>query len=326
MADKAPGYVTWNKEIDNGEFKRKPRTFRDFVSAKEGSKFLAEPNRYHLYISHACPWANRTVIVRNLKGLEDVISCDVVDFLLNPETGWSFEKSHPGSTGDSVNGAKLLREVYFKAQPDYQGSFTVPVLWDKKLNTIVNNESSEIIRMLNSEFNAFAKHPELDLYPEPLRSAIDETNAWVYDFINNGVYRCGFAKAQQPYETACKALFENLDKVEQILSQNRYLTGDQLTEADIRLWTTAIRFDAVYNTHFKCNVRRLIDYPNLWAWTRELYAMPELQRTIDFFHIKHHYYESHTSINPFRIVPIGPVIDYSVGEPRVLAPPKRARS
>eukprot|EP01116_Phalansterium_solitarium_P025079 TRINITY_DN941_c0_g2_i1.p1 TRINITY_DN941_c0_g2~~TRINITY_DN941_c0_g2_i1.p1 ORF type:complete len:183 (-),score=46.11 TRINITY_DN941_c0_g2_i1:533-1081(-) len=174
------------------------------------------------------------------------------------------------------------------------------------------------MRMLNTEFNAFAKHPELDLYPESLRSTIDEINAWVNDYINSGVYRCGFAKAQQPYETSCKALFEHLDKVEQILSQNRYLAGEQLTEADIRLWTTAIRFDVAYYSHFKCNVRRLADYPNLWAWTRELYAMPELRRTVDFVHIKGLYYESNGIMNPYRIVPLGPDIDFSLGEPRRL--------
>lgn len=301
---------TWEKQIrPDGEFVRRDTTFRNWVSADPSAKYAAEPNRYHLYVSFACPWAHRTLIVRRIKGLESVISHDVVDWLM-PATGWTLEAKTEGATLDSVNGKKTLREVYRICRPDYTGSVTVPTMWDKKTSTIANNESSEIIRILNSEFNALAERPDVDFYPEDLRAEIDSINEWVYPNINNGVYRSGFARTQAAYDRAVTGLFDALDRAEALLSQRRYLTGDRFTEADIRLWTTLIRFDIVYATHFKCNVRRIVDYPNLWGFTRELYAHPAFRGTTDFFHIKHHYFESHESINPQRIVPAGPILDY----------------
>lgn len=301
---------TWQRQIQgDGEFVRRATTFRNFISADPSAEFKAEPDRYHLYVSYACPWAHRALLMRRLKGLEKVISVDVVDWLM-PETGWTLEAKTEGATLDSVNGARTLREIYAKADPSYKGSITVPTLWDKKLGTICNNESSEIIRMLNSEFNALAERPDADFYPEALRTEIDSINEWVYPNINNGVYRSGFARTQAAYERAVTGLFEALDRAEALLSERRYLTGDRLTEADLRLWTTLIRFDQVYVTHFKCNVRRITDYPHLWGFTRELYAHPAFRETTNFFHIKHHYFESHLSINPHQIVPVGPSIDY----------------
>jgi putative glutathione S-transferase len=270
---------------------------------------LPATGRYHLYVSLACPWAHRTLIFRKLKGLEDAISVNVVDPFL-PEQGWTFEQNVAGATGDTVNHLHLLREVYSSASTEYDGSITVPVLWDKELNTIVNNESSEIVRMLNAEFQDIATHPDLDLYPEPLRADIDGVNEWIYSDINNGVYRSGFARKQAAYSRSVKQLFAALDRVESILSKSRYLCGDRLTEADIRLFTTLVRFDAVYVTHFKCNVRRIIDYPNLWGYTRDIYQIPGVSATVNMEHIKRHYFESHLHINPFGIVPEGPELDF----------------
>jgi len=227
------------------------------------------------------------------------------------EKGWSLSSDYEGATGDTVNGFGYLREAYFAAQPGYDGSITVPVLWDKKTRTIVNNESAEIIRMLNSEFQEFSGNPELDLYPAELRDPIDDVNEWVYDTINNGVYRCGFAKKQAAYSRAFKKLFASLNRVEGILAENRYLTGDTFTEADVRLFTTLVRFDAVYVTHFKTNQRRITDYPNLWNYTREIYQMSGVADTVNMDHIKYHYFASHLHINPFGIVPDGPAIDFT---------------
>ncbi len=309
MADTEDG-PTWEKQIDKkGEFVRRDSRFRQAVSAASDAPFPAESGRYHLYVSLACPWAHRTLIVRGLKGLEGHITVDVSDWFL-PTDGWTFTAGSEGATLDTVEGERRLRDIYEKASPGYRGSVTVPTLWDKKKHTIVNNESSEILRMLGSEFNALAQNPDMDLYPAELRAEIDAINEWVYPSINNGVYRCGFARSQSAYDRAVTELFDALDRAEALLSKRRYLTGDRFTETDVRLWTTLIRFDPVYATHFKCNVRRIVDYPNLWGYTKELYAHPVFRQTTDFTHIKRHYFESHESLNPHRIVPAGPALDY----------------
>lgn len=294
-----------------GEFVRNEAQFRSWVTA-DGSAgstgsggFNAEAGRYHLYVSLACPWAHRTLIFRKLKRLEEVISVSVVDPHML-EHGWAFNGNFE-STLDEVNGHDYLYQLYTQAQSDYSGRVTVPVLWDKQQQTIVNNESSEIIRMLNSAFNAHTGVKD-DYYPEPLRSEIDEINAFVYDRINNGVYRCGFATTQRAYDSGFKRLFNALDEVEQRLDQQRYLTGAQMTEADWRLFTTLLRFDAVYVGHFKCNRQRIADYPNLSNYLKELYQVPGIVETVNMTHIKQHYYFSHDMINPTRIVPQGPVL------------------
>jgi putative glutathione S-transferase len=295
-----------------GRYKRKESQLRNWVTA-DGSAgpsgtggFKAEPGRYHLYVSLACPWANRTMIFRSLKGLETFISVSVVHWHM-AENGWTFEPAE-GVIPDSINHADFLHQVYTAAVPDYSGRVTVPILWDKKTNTIVSNESSEIIRMLNSAFDGIGATPG-DYYPENLRGEIDEINDRIYSTVNNGVYKAGFATTQEAYEEALIPLFETLDWLEQRLSKQRYLLGDSLTEADWRLFTTLIRFDPVYVGHFKCNIRRLVDYPNLWAYTRDLYQHEGIAETINMFHIKQHYYASHTSINPSAVVPLGPVLD-----------------
>ncbi len=317
---------TWNDAIsDGGEFVREDAEFRHHVSA-EGGEFPAAANRYHLYVSYACPWAHRTLIVRALKGLEHAIGVSVVHPLLD-DRGWHFSDAAPSTssnpatteqsadddahTRDALYGAKLLREFYDRSvdAEKYGGRITVPVLWDKDRQTIVNNESAEIVRLLNSEFNEFAKNPTLDLYPSDLRSAIDEVNAWVYPSINNGVYRCGFATKQSAYEKAFDELFAGLDRAESLLSERRYLAGSRFTEADVRLFTTLVRFDPVYHNHFRCNLRKLREYPNLWNYLLEIAQMPGVPETIRLDHIKTHYYQSHTSINPTRIVPKGPEMD-----------------
>lgn len=303
--------TTWQSQINaTGEFERHPTTFRNQICDDGSTLFTPEANRYHLYVSYACPWAHRTLIARKLKGLEHIISVDVVDTFL-AEGGWTLEGAEPGATGDRVNGFRRLRQAYEATDPSYEGSVTVPVLWDRKTNRIVNNESAEIIRILNSQFQRWAQNPELDLYPRSLRERIDEINDWVYRQINNGVYQAGFARSQRAYERAVNGVFSGLDRAESILAQSRYLAGEQLTEADIRLFTTLLRFDLVYHTHFKCNVRRVIDYPNLWAFTRDMYAVDGVAETVDVRHIKDHYYRSHQSINPYGIVPIGPEIDFA---------------
>ncbi len=296
-----------------GEFTRSESTFRNWVT-KDGSPgssgvgdFIAEPGRYHLYVSYACPWAHRTLIFRALKGLEDVISVSVVHPLM-PEESWIFAE-YPGATKDHVNQAHFLYENYRLADPQFNSLVTVPVLWDKKKRTIVNNESSEIIRMLNSAFNDYAKS-DIDYYPDFLRQDIDSINSLVYHDVNNGVYRCGFATTQDAYNRAFDRLFDALEELEARLSLRRYLVGNQITEADWRLFTTLVRFDAVYYSHFKTNKKRLIDYSNLWSYARELYQVPGVAQTVNMDHIKTHYFGSHRSINPTGIIPKGPEIDF----------------
>ena len=306
--------MTGKWKVEKGEFVRATSGFRNWVTAdgcagpSGESGFIAEANRYHLYVSHACPWAHRTLIVRALKGLQEVISVSVVHPLM-PAESWVFAE-YPGSTEDHVNNAKYMHEIYAKVEPDFNGLVTVPVLWDKKQQTIVNNESSEIIRMLNSSFDEFAINKNVDLYPEQLRADIDEINQPIYENVNNGVYRAGFATNQKAYERAYDALFDTLDDLEERLSTQRYLVADQITEADWRLFTTLLRFDPVYYNHFKTNKKRLVEYPNLWAYTRELYQIPGVAETVNMDHIKYHYFASHTSINPTGIVPQGPEIDF----------------
>lgn len=300
-------------KVVKGEFIRSESSFRNWVT-KDGSAgpsggagFVAEPGRYHLYVSYACPWAHRTLIFRVLKGLQDVISVSVVHPLM-PSESWVFGV-FPGATEDHVNHAHYLYENYLKADPGFDGLVTVPVLWDRKRETIVNNESAEIIRMLNSAFDAYG-NSETDYYPESLRVEIDAINDVVYENVNNGVYRAGFATTQKAYDKAFLQLFDTLDYLEESLSKQRYLVGNQITEADWRLFTTLVRFDAVYYNHFKTNKKRLIDYPNLWAYTRELYQVPGVAETVNMDHIKRHYFGSHRSINPTGIVPKGPEIDF----------------
>jgi len=303
---------TWETEVsDSGEFVRHKTGFRSQIRSDGSTDFPPASGRYHLYVSYACPWAHRTLIARKLKGLEEVISYDVVHPFL-PRSGWSFDDSVQGTTGDRMNQFENLKQVYLTADPQFEGAITVPVLWDKKAKKIVNNESAEIIRLMNSEFQEYATNPELDLYPEHKRSEIDGLNEWIYRHINNGVYRCGFATTQHAYSRAFEKLFAALDRVETILSGSRYLTGTDLTEADIRLFTTLVRFDAVYVTHFKCNRNRVVDFPNILGFTRDLYQAPGVADTVNMAHIKSHYYESHLHINPFGIVPDGPELDFEV--------------
>ena len=293
-----------------GRFQRRDSVFRDWVSADGETGFKAEPGRYHLYVSLACPWAHRTLIFRKLKKLEEAISVDVVHWFMG-DKGWNFgtEDASGAATGDSLLGKDFLHQVYTTARSDYTGRVTVPVLWDKQEGTIVSNESAEIIRMLNTAFDEWAE-PGLDFYPEALRAEIDAVNEPVYHRVNNGVYKCGFATTQEAYDQAFAELFETLDELEARLGRQRYLAGEVITEADWRLLPTLLRFDPVYHGHFKCNLRRLADYPNLWAYTRELYQRPGIAETVNLHHIKHHYYGSHETINPTRIVPQGPDIDF----------------
>jgi len=296
-----------------GEFIRQESQFREWVTNAPDGNFMAESSRYHLYVSYACPWAHRTLIYRILKGLENVISVSVVHPLMLSE-GWVFGE-YPGATPDRVNGTQKLWEVYQIAAPDYDGIVTVPVLWDKRRRTIVNNESSEIIRILNSAFDAWG-HRDVDFYPSQLRNEIDSINAFVYEKVNNGVYSCGFATTQSAYDQAFDSLFEAMDELEARLSRQSYLVGKRITEADWRLFTTLVRFDAVYYSHFKCNRQRLIDYPNLWGYTRELYQIPGVAQTVNMDHIKYHYFGSHQSLNPTGIMPKGPDIDFEMAHGR----------
>jgi putative glutathione S-transferase len=268
--------------------------------------FAAESGRYHLYVSLACPWAHRTLIVRTLKGLTDTIGLSVVNWFMGAD-GWTFEPA-PGVIADPIHHARFLHQVYAAGDPAYSGRVTVPVLWDRKTAQIVNNESSEIIRMFNSAFDGIGAWP-VDFYPSDLREDIDTLNARIYETVNNGVYRAGFARSQQAYDEAVTALFASLDWLEGMLSGRRFLLGDRLTEADWRLFTTLIRFDTVYVGHFKCNIRRIADYKHLSRYLRELYHAPRIAPTVDFFHIKHHYYESHRHLNPGGIVTAGPVLE-----------------
>jgi putative glutathione S-transferase len=295
-----------------GQFERKPSTFRHWVTpdgapgpSGEGG-FAAEAGRYHLYVSLACPWAHRTLIMRALKGLEGLISLSVVHWYMGDE-GWTFEPG-PGVLPDTECGARAMYQVYQAADPACTSRVTVPVLWDRQRRTIVSNESSEIIRMLGSAFDGIGARPD-DYYPASLRAEIDAVNARVYDTLNNGVYKAGFAATQAAYEAAVVPLFETLDWLETRLAASPYLVGGRLTEADVRLFTTLIRFDPVYHGHFKCNLRRIVDYPALWAFTRRLYQMPEIRGTVDLHHVKHHYYGSHHKLNPSGIVPLGPLLD-----------------
>lgn len=302
-----------------GRFERQPTRFHNWVTADgragptgEGG-FAAEAGRYHLYVSLACPWAHRTIIYRKLKKLEDVISLSIVSPMMGPQ-GWTFDKSE-GSTGDPVNGATKLADIYLLNDPKYSGRVTVPVLWDKKTRKIVDNESSEIIRMLNTEFNALTDD-RTDYYPQALRAEIDRVNDLVYPNINNGVYRCGFATTQEAYEEAFTRLFDALDEIERRLSKQRYLVGNTLTEADWRLFPTLIRFDAVYVGHFKCNKQRIADYPQLSNYVRDLYQVPGIKETVDIDQYKRHYYGSHKTINPTGIVPLGPALDFDAPHDR----------
>ena len=309
----------YDTKSTNGRFVRKAPQFRNWVttdgragpSGKGG--FKAEIGRYHLYVSLACPWAHRTLIFRALKGLEKMISVSVVHWYM-AENGWTFDVGD-GVAPDTVNGAQFLYQVYTQAKPDYSGRVTVPVLWDKHTKTIASNESPEIIRMFNTAFDEVGS-VQGDYYPKHLRSEIDTLNERIYTTLNNGVYRCGFATTQAAYEEAITPLFDTLDWLEDILSRKRYLTGAQITEADWRLFTTLIRFDPVYVGHFKCNIRRIADYPNLSNYLRDLYQQPGIARTVNMEHIKRHYYESHTSINPSRIVPTGPDTDFTTPHDR----------
>lgn len=311
--------VWYDTGSTQGRFERSKAQFRNWVT-QDGSAgptgeggFKAEPGRYHLYVSYACPWAHRTLIFRALKKLEKIISVSVVDFLM-AEEGWTFYGT-TGSTGDALYGAKRLYEIYTRADPAYSGRVTVPVLWDKQRETIVSNESAEIIRMLNHAFNEFGDATR-DFYPAALRNQIDTLNDFIYPNINNGVYCAGFATTQEAYEEAFQQVFAALDALEQKLSQQRYLAGSSLTEADWRLFTTLVRFDPVYVGHFKCNLRRLADYPNLWNYTRDLYQTPGVAETVNMEHIKGHYYRSHKTINPIGIVPAGPEIEYTAAHDR----------
>ena len=293
-----------------GEFIRSESQFRDWVTANGTGAYPAEAGRYHLYVSLACPWAHRTLIFRKLKKLEDVISVSVVDPVI-AEGGWALR----GDFTDTVNGFAFLREAYARAVPGYSVRVTVPVLWDKQTKRIVNNESAEIIRMLNGEFNAFTP-VKTDFYPTALRQEIDAINAFVYERINNGVYKAGFAGSQRVYESAVTRLFAALDEIEARLEGSRFLLGDTLTEADWRLFPTLIRFDAVYVTHFKCNLRRIEDYPNLSHYLRDLYQVPGVAETVDFDHIKRHYFMSHRHLNPSGLVPMGPTLDFGTAHNR----------
>ncbi len=312
----------WQEDVsrtEGGHFIRPQTRFRNFVTVDGGpgpsgeGGFPAERDRYHLYVSLACPWAHRTLIFRSLKNLEDVISVSVTEPLYG-KTGWEFGTT-PGATLDTVSGKKTLAEIYLLANPHYSGRVSVPVLWDKTRRTIVNNESAEIIRMLNSAFDGFTG-VKTDYYPAALGAEIDRINNLIYPNVNNGVYRAGFATTQTAYQEAARGVFAALDQLEQRLARQRYLAGRQITEADWRLFTTLIRFDTVYYSHFKCNLRRIADYANLWNYLRELYQVPGIAGTVSIEHIKRHYYGSQRHVNPTGIVPIGPVIDFGAPHDR----------
>lgn len=304
----------YDTEASGGRFVREDAGFRNWVTA-DGSAgptgvggFKAEANRYHLYVSLACPWAHRTTIYRKLKGLEDMISLSVVHPFMG-DKGWTFAEG-AGVIADPIVNASYLYEVYVAAKPNSTGRVTVPILWDKKTNTIVSNESSEIIRMLNSAFDE-AGATDVNFLPKALLAEIDTINEFVYSAVNNGVYKAGFATTEAAYKEAVVTLFDALDTLEARLADQRYLLGDTITEADWRLFTTLVRFDAVYVGHFKCNIRRIVDYPNLWGYLRDLYQVPGIAETVSIEHIKAHYYTSHANINPTRIIPVGPVLDFN---------------
>jgi putative glutathione S-transferase len=289
-----------------GEFKRQQDAFRDWVRRDRSTPYPPARGRYHLYVSLACPWAHRTIILRKLKGLEETIGMTVVD-PVRDERGWAFRKGD-GFAEDLVNGFHFLSEAYRATDPSFDGRVTVPVLWDKETKRIVSNSDDDLLRMLNSDFNEFAAN-DYDFYPDELRAEIDAVNDVVYQRVNNGVYKAGFATQQRPYEIAATKLFETLDELDARLATRRYLLGERMTEADWRLFPTLIRFDAVYHGHFKCNLRRIVDYPHLWPYLRDLYQHDGVAATVNFDHIKRHYYVTHPQINPTRIVPIGPALD-----------------
>jgi len=310
-----------------GEFQRQKTTFHDEIRDEPDARFQPEAGRYHLYVCLACPWAHRTLLVRALKGLEDAITVDIVD-PFRDDDGWQFTPEKDGCTLDTVNGSDYLREVYQQADPDATTRVTVPVLWDKQEETIVNNESKEILRMLDTEMNDVATR-DVDLYPEGYREDVDRLIEEIYDPINNGVYRAGFAKSQSAYDTAVKELFEALDHWDSVLEDQRYLAGDRLTEADICMFTTLVRFDHVYHTHFMCNKQFIHQYENLWPYLRDLYTTPGVASTVRMDHIKEHYYTTHPDVTPTRIIATGPDIDFEAehdrselpgGPPSALAP------
>jgi glutathionyl-hydroquinone reductase len=293
---------------EEGRFVRTSTAFREKVTADGSSGYEAETGRYHLYISWACPWAHRTAILRRLKGLEEAIGLSAVGSFMGDD-GWAFY-DEPGMSPDTVNGANYLREIYILADPHYTGRVTTPVLWDRKTGTIVNNESRDIIRMFDHEFDAVpGAKPEVTFCPGDLREEVDQTLDELYEPINNGVYKTGFAATQEAYEEAFAELFDALERWEEVLGERRYLCGDRITEADWAFFATLVRFDPVYYGHFKCNLRRVVDYPNLWGYLKDLYWQPGVAETVDFGHIKRHYYRSHGSINPTRIVPKGPIMN-----------------
>jgi putative glutathione S-transferase len=296
---------------DDGEFDRIETTFRESIRDDPDARFRPEAGRYHLYVARACPWAHGAVLTRRLLGLEEAISMDIVE-PFRDERGWQFTPEKPGCTPDTLLGHDYLADVYREADPDYTGKVSVPVLWDTREGTIVNNESIEIMRMLAGEFGEHASNDlGLDLYPEGHRDEVDRVVDEIYGPINNGVYRAGFAATQDAYERAVTELFDALGRWEEVLDEQRYLLGEALTLADLRLFPTLVRFDPVYHVHFKCSRRRLRDYPNLWNYTKELYQLPGVAETVNMDHIKEHYYTTHESINPKRIVPVGPDVDYT---------------
>jgi putative glutathione S-transferase len=297
-----------------GAFVRAPYTIRDRITADGSSGFRAEPDRYHLYVSLACPWAHRAILVRRLLGLDSVISMSVVD-PVRDERGWAF-RDGPGHGPDPVNGFEFLSEAYHRTQPDFAGNYTVPCLWDRVTGRLVTNNFPDITIDFETQFRAYQRPDAPDLYPEPLRPEIDDLNAVIYEEVNNGVYKAGFATTQAAYESAVTALFARLDVLEAHLSTRRFLFGNRLTEADIRLFPTLLRFDTVYDLNFKCNLRRLVDYPNLWGYARDLYQWPGVADTVNFDHIKRHYYMTHDELNPRRIVPLGPVVDWTAPHQR----------
>ena len=300
---------------ESGEFQRQEDAFREWISADGSTPYPAVAGRYHLYVSLACPWASRTLIVRNLKGLQDAIGLTIVD-PVRDDKGWAFRdpsgKIPPGTPFDStdrVNGFHYLREAYVVTDPNYNQRVTVPVLWDKETRKIINNCEDDICRMFNDAFNSIAKNKQLDLFPDDIERDQNQLSGYIYENINNGVYRAGFATRQRPYEIACRKLFEALDQLESRLSNSRYLFGTRIVESDWRLFCTLVRFDAVYYSHFKCNIRRILDYPNLQGYLMDLYQEPGIAETVNFDHIKRHYYITHHEINPTGIVPLGPALD-----------------
>jgi len=304
-----------DEETKSGEFKRQEDAFREWISNDASTRYAAEAGRYHLYVSLACPWASRTVIVRKLKGIEDAIGLTVVD-PVRDELGWAFRDTSgdiptgaPFESTDPINGFQFLSEAYRATDPNYDERVTVPVLWDAKTKRIVNNCEDDICRMFNDAFNDFAQNKTVDLFPKDIQAEHAKISDFIYENVNNGVYRAGFATRQRPYERACRRVFEALDELEQRLSKSRYLFTNRIVEADWRLFCTLVRFDAVYHGHFKCNLRRIIDYPNLQGYLMDLYQQPGIAETVNVDHIKRHYYMTHTAINPTRIVPIGPLLD-----------------